>query len=917
MRGYPTIFKWAGAILVAGGAALSAAAAPVPALRAPGGVSDYGTVASSPTVRLDGTMTLEAWVHPTAWRSYTGREKHGLNIMYKGRIGSYIDYVLALQEDGILCLGNTWGYIGVLNRRVPLNQWTHVAVSVNESAGSFVFYINGVNCGGGSGWQGASLSRTAFLGPSDHPLYVGGFNQMGWGYNNDNFIGYLADVRMWNIVRTPAEIAENYQKQLRGTEPGLGAYWTFVDRLDKSPNKNNMTLKGGAALLAGQGPDLQGAGGIEVALTTPTNNQIVARGTDLGLAATATSTAGVSRVDFHANGTLKGSATEAPYAATWTNVPAGIHTISARATNAAGQAGTSADVKIRVHGPFGGAPAAAPGRVEAEQFDLGGQDLAYHDVSAANEGGKYRTTEAVDISADAGASNGFVVGWTTAPEWMSYVLNVASSGTYAIRTRVAAVGTGGQFRILINGQEAGGALAVPNTGAWNAYQWVALDGVALAQGVCTMRVAMVANGASGAVGAFDTFMIVESRPVVQEAYPAGVPWAAPGVVQAEDFDLGGPNLGYRDFSAANEGGQYRATEAVDISADAGASNGFVVGWTKADEWMSYILNVASSGTYAVRTRVAAVGAGGQFRILINGQEAGGALAVPNTGAWTAYQWVTCDGVALPQGVCTMRVAMVANGASGNVGAFDCFVVEPPLASGQQPFNPTFAPWPAVAGVEFEDFDHGGGGVAYQDASAANEGGLYRVGEGVDITAQTQASNGFAVGWTPAGEWLEYTVSTPSNGTYDLEVRVANGGTGATCRLLVDGRDATGPVAIPNTGSWTAYQTVRRSGLQLREGVSVFRFELLGVSSAANVGSFDRWRLVPAGPLFAISEMSAPPGTGPVLRWGPLTNRFRIHHATSLAEPDWAPVTDWQTGSEYELPLGDLGTTGFYRVESAP
>ncbi len=750
MRRYPTISGWTGAILVACGAALSAAAAPVPALRAPGGVSDYGTVASSPTVRLDGTMTLEAWVHPTAWRSYTGREKHGLNIMYKGRIGSYIDYVLALQEDGILCLGNTWGYIGVLNRRVPLNQWTHVAVSVNESAGSFVFYINGVNCGGGSGWQGASVSRTAFLGPSDHPLYVGGFNQLGWGYNNDNFIGYLADVRIWNIVRTPAEIAENYQKQLRGTEPGLGAYWTFVDRLDKSPNKNNMTLKGGAALLAGQGPDLQGAGGIEVALTTPTNNQIVARGTDLGLAATATSTSGVSRVDFHANGALKGSATAEPYAATWTNVPAGIHTISARATNAVGDSGTSADVKIRVHGPFGGAPAAAPGRVEAEQFDLGGQDLGYNDVSAANEGGKYRTTEAVDISADAGASNGFVVGWTTAPEWMSYVLNVASSGTYAIRTRVAAVGTGGQFRILINGQEAGGALAVPNTGTWNAYQWVALDGVALAQGVCTMR-----------------------------------------------------------------------------------------------------------------------------------------------------------------------VAMVANGTSGNVAAFDCFIVEPPPPSGQQPYNAAYAPWPATAGVEFEDFDRGGAGVAYQDASAANEGGLYRIDEGVDIAAQAQASNGFAIGWTPAGEWLEYTVQTPSNGTYDLEVRVANAGTGATFRLLVDGRDATGPLAIPNTGAWTAYQTVRRSGLQLREGVSVFRYEWLGVSSAANVGAFDRWRLVPAGPLFAFSELAAAEGAAPVLRWGPFTNRFRIHHATSLAEPDWTPVTDWLTGTEYQLPLGDLGTTGFYRVESGP
>ena len=729
----------------------SALGAPVPVLQARGGVSDFGTVANSATVQMNGQMTLEAWIYPTAWRSYTGREKHGLNFMYKGRIGSYIDFVFALQENGILCLGNTWGYIGVMNRRVPLNQWTHVAVTVNEATGSFVFYINGVNCGAGSGWQGVSLSRTSFLGPSSHPLYVGGFNQSGWGYNNDNFMGKLADVRMWNIVRTPTEIAANYQKQLRGTEPGLAAYWTFADRLDKSPNGNHMRLTGSATFLAGQGPDLQGAGGIDVKLTAPTNSHVVAQGAHLALAATATATSGgVARVDFYANTTLLSSDSEAPYTATWSNVPAGIHTLSARATNLAGYAGTSADVIVRAHGPFGGVPAVVPGQVEAEQFDLGGEGLGYHETTPANEGGKYR----------------------------------------------------------------------------------------------------------------------------------------PG-------------------------------EAVDITQDTSASNGYAVGWTKAGEWMSYVLNATTGGTYTIRTRVAGVGGGGKFKILINGQDVSGSLNVPDTGAWNKYQWVACNGVALPQGVCTMRVDMVANGSSGAVGAFDCFAVEPPPS--QQPFNATYAPWSAIDGVEFEDFDHGGMGVAYHDASAANEGGLYRFGEGVDITAQPQASKGFTVGWTLAGEWLEYTAQIPSNGTYDIEMRVANSGAGATCRWLVDGREVTGTLAIPNTGSWNAYQTVQHKGLQLRAGVSVFRFEMLGVSSASHVGAFDTWRLVPAGPPFAISEMSGSglQGAGTILRWGPLTNRFRIHHATSLMPADWAPVTDWQVGTEYELPLGDMGTSGFYRVESQP
>ena len=828
------------------GVFLSAApvsAAPVPALRAPGGVPDFGTVANSATVRMNGTMTLEAWLYPTAWRSYTGREKHGLNFMYKGQIGSYIEYVFALQENGILCLGNTRGYIGVLDRRVPLNQWTHVAVTVNESTGSFVFYINGENCGGGSGWQGASLDRYSFLGPSDYPLYIGGFNQMGWGYNNDNFIGKIADVRMWNIVRTPAEIAANYQKQLRGTEPGLAAYWTFADRLDKSPNGNHMTLTGAAAFDAGQGPDLQGAGGIDVAVTTPTNNQVVAKGTDLGLAATATSTAGVSRVDFYAGTTFLSSDAAAPYTATWTNVPAGIHAVSARATNAAGQAGTSADVLIRVHGPFGGAPAAVPGLVEAEKFDLGGQDLGYSETTAANEGNQYRTTEAVDIAADAGASNGFVVGWTRAPEWMSYVLDVAAAGTYTVRTRVAGVGTGGQFRILVNGVDATGALSVPNTGAWNAYQWVARDGVALPQGVCTMRVVMVANGTSGNVGAFDAFQIGETPPPVQEAYPAAVPWSVPGMVQCEDYDQGGTGLAYSETTAANEGGQYRVQESVDIATDPNASNRHVVGWTKADEWMEYTVNVGTPGAYAIETRVAGAGSGGQFRILVDGADATGVLNVPNTGAWNAYQVVTSADVNVTLGVHTVRVAMVTEGSSGHVGAFDFFRFAPG-ASGpvQTPFD--FVPVDLPGTVQAEKFDTGGQGLAYGDATTANEGGAYRAGEGVDIAAHAGASNGYVVGWTPAGEWLEYTVNVPVAGKYNLAARFGALGTGGRFRIELAG--ATRDVTVPNTGGWFAYQSVTANGLELASGVHTMRVSMVQAGTGGSVAALDQFAFTSSG-----------------------------------------------------------------------
>ena len=849
MKHVHSMIKLSSLILITGWLAIPATAAPVPALQASGGVSDYGTVANSATVQMNGKMTLEAWVHPTGWRSFTGREKHGLNFMYKGRIGSYIDFVFALQENGILCLGNTWGYIGVMNRRVPLNQWTHVAVTVNETTGSFVFYINGENCGAGSGWQGVSLSRTSFLGPSSHPLYVGGFDQFGWGYNNDNFKGMVADVRMWNIVRTPAEIAANYQKQLRGTEPGLAAYWTFSDRLDKSPNRNHMTLGGNASFQAGQGPDLQGAGGIDVELTSPTNNQIVARGANLALAATATSTSGVARVDFFATNTFLSSDSAAPYTATWSNVPAGLHILSARATNDAGHVGASADVVIRVHGPNGGAPAVVPGQVEAEHFDLGGEGLGYLETTSANEGGQYRPGEAVDITADASASNGYVVGWTKAGEWMSYMLNVTNAGSYTIRTRVAGVGVGGQFRILINGTEVPGNLSVPHTGAWNKYQWVVRDNVVLPQGVCTMRVVMVANGPSGNVGAFDVFTIGETPPPVQEPYNPqnqDVPWNVPGVVQCENFDQGGEGLAYHEVGILNEGGHYRMQDGVDIAQQAQAGNGYAVGWTKAGEWMEYTINATAPGAYVLETRVAGDGSGGQFQILVDNGPVGGTLNVPNTRSWTSYQAISTDEFNLTLGVHTVRVAMVTQGSSGHVGAFDLFEVKTgPSGPVQMPCGGTPVDLPGV--VQAEKFDAGGEGLAYHETTPLNQGGLLRPLEGVDIAAHAAASNGYVVGWTQPGEWLEYTVNVTEPGKYNLATRLGAQGAGGQFRVELAG--ATRDVVVPNTGGWYTFRDVAANGLELVAGVHTMRVSMVRSGSGGSVAALDQFA-------FALSAQSA-------------------------------------------------------------
>lgn len=68
-------------------------------------------------------------------------------------------------------------------------------------------------------------------------------------------------------------------------------------------------------------------------------------------------------------------------------------------------------------------------------------------------------------------------------------------------------------------------------------------------------------------------------------------------------------------------------------------------------------------------------------------------------------------------------------------------------------------------IEAEHFDDGGPGVAYSDVDEVNHGAPYRGVTHVDTEQRADASNGYGIGWSRAGEWLAYTVDVQSNGTY--------------------------------------------------------------------------------------------------------------------------------------------------------
>jgi hypothetical protein len=91
------------------------------------------------------------------------------------------------------------------------------------------------------------------------------------------------------------------------------------------------------------------ANGVSVALTAPSQGATFTAPATVPVTASASSSNGIAKVDFFANGIPIGTDTTNPFGISWSNVAAGSYTLLAVATDGAGAATTSAPVGITVN----------------------------------------------------------------------------------------------------------------------------------------------------------------------------------------------------------------------------------------------------------------------------------------------------------------------------------------------------------------------------------------------------------------------------------------------------------------------------------------------------------------------------------------------------------------------------------------
>ena len=179
------------------------------------------------------TFTLEAWVK---------YQKDGAEtIVAKGDGGGGVsDYILQINKDGAGKL-NLWAAGAWHNSTsvIPPNTWTHVAVTFDGSEKKF--YIDGA--------LDATATYSGSVATSGLSAVIG---RQGQNSNTGYFDGLLDEVRVWNVVRSTAEIQATMDSTLIGDETGLVGYWRFEqfqnlgagtagtnDIEDDSPNTNH------------------------------------------------------------------------------------------------------------------------------------------------------------------------------------------------------------------------------------------------------------------------------------------------------------------------------------------------------------------------------------------------------------------------------------------------------------------------------------------------------------------------------------------------------------------------------------------------------------------------------------------------------------------------------------------------------
>jgi hypothetical protein len=181
-----------------------------------------------------------------------------------------------------------------------------------------------------------------------------------------------------------------------------------------------------------------------------------------------------------------------------------------------------------------------------------------------------------------------------------------------------------------------------------------------------------------------------------------------------------------------------------------------------------------------------------------------------------------------------------------------------------------------------NYDYGRLGAAYFDTDTAdyhvsttksnwNSGYKYR-NDGVDIESCNDiVNNGFDVGWTNNGEWMQYTVSVDSTSDYRIVLRYASKET-SIVHFILNGVDITKPLTLRPSGDWTNWTDFIIDNVHLNKGINKIKLYFDQGGCNVNYIKFDYSNSAAIIPLEKISNSLIYPN--------PASNKIMISSAVA-------------------------------------
>jgi len=106
-----------------------------------------------------------------------------------------------------------------------------------------------------------------------------------------------------------------------------------------------------------------------------------------------------------------------------------------------------------------------PGRLEAEDYSDQGEGISYHDTTAGNSGGVYRSDD-VDIESCGDTGGGYDVSWIAAGEWLAFAVDVSETKPYDVVARVNSPVSSCQMHVEVDAADVTGPMTFDATGGW-------------------------------------------------------------------------------------------------------------------------------------------------------------------------------------------------------------------------------------------------------------------------------------------------------------------------------------------------------------------------------------------------------------------------------------------------------------------